>query len=124
MAYISEKVEAGDIGNLRIAANALYSVPFSDSTTDLFLEYLIAAEKVGLFDEIKHILARQVFIGSYPSGTWQICSNLVHKKELLERIYDKCPPGAIKSYINSLITSAVEKIRKYSNTDDDDDDLT
>ncbi|MDD8019995.1 MAG: hypothetical protein PHU81_02260 [Acidobacteriota bacterium] len=119
MGYISEKVEAGDVGNLRIAANALCSVPFSNGTTDLYLEYLIATEKVGLFDEIKHVLAQQVFFGS-PSATWQISSDLAHKKESLERMYDKCPPGTIKSYINSLITSVIEKIQKCSNIDDDD----
>ena len=111
--YISDKVKIGDAENLKIATDALFSVPFSVNTIDLFLDFLIAAEKAGVLDDAKDVFTHQVITGSYSSAVGEAPPALVNKKEALEKMRDKCSPGTIKNYIDSLIRSVSADIQRH-----------
>lgn len=118
--YAEEKIKTGNQEEIKIAANALLGVPFGKETADLFLNLLLSAEKADALEDAKEVYAHQVLSGSYTSTVGQAPPALVHKKEALEAIHKKCPPGEIRSYINSLIKSIEQSIKDHL---DDDEEL-
>lgn len=111
--YIGDKVKLGDAENLKIAADALFGVPFSNDTADLFLNFLLSAAKSGVMSEAKDVFAHQVLSGGYTYTTGEIPQSLVDKKETLTRMYNKCQPGSVKNYIDSLTRSISQDIQKH-----------
>lgn len=111
--YISEKIEAGDTGSLEVAANAFFGVSFGDSTSDLFLNFLIAAEKADALEKAKDVFTHQIISGGYSSTVGEAPPALVNKKATLEKMCDKCSPGIIKNYIDSLIKSLAADIQRH-----------
>ncbi|MFA5870300.1 MAG: hypothetical protein WC842_00180 [Candidatus Paceibacterota bacterium] len=111
--YIGDKIKTGDAESLKIATNAFFGISFGADTIDLFLNFLMAAEKAGVLDEAKDVFTHQVISGSYSSTVGQAPPALVNKKEALEKISAKCQPGVIKNYVDSLTGSIADDIKRH-----------
>jgi len=102
--YINDKIKKRGVGDLRTAISALYFVSFKDDTADLFLSVLLWAEKEAMLDEAKDVFSHKIS-SSYGWTTREAPRDLINKKEALTKIYDTCPPGVAKNFLNSLILS-------------------
>jgi len=111
--YIDDKIKEGSVESIKIASNALLGVSFSNNTAELFLNFLLSAEKAGILEKAKDVFIHQVISGSYTSTVGEAPPVLVNKKEALVKIHDKCPPGIIKNHINSLIKSISTDIQRH-----------
>ena len=103
--YIDEKIIKGDSKNIRIASNILLGIPFNKSTADLFFKLLISAEKVNILEEAQETFTHKVLSGSYSANVGKAPPALINKKGILTELYEKCRPGIIKDYLDSLIKS-------------------
>ena len=111
--YIDEKIKEGKGSDLKIAVNALFGVHFGNDTADLFLNLMLSAEKVGALDDAKEVFSHQVLSGSYSSTIGEAPPALSNKKDALTKIYEKCPPGIIKNFIDALIKSLSDDIQRH-----------
>ena len=109
--YIVDKIKQGGANNLKTAINALFGVAFGNDTADLFLEMLLSAEKAEVLNEAKSVFSHQVLSGIYRWAAREAPPALLNKKEALTKIYDECPPGAVRNYIDSLIKSISKDIQ-------------
>jgi hypothetical protein len=103
--YIDEKIKKGDSKNIRVASNILLGIPFNKSTADLFFKLLISAEKVNILEEAQETFTHKVLSGSYSANVGKAPPALINKKGILIELYEKCRPGIIKDYLDSLIKS-------------------
>lgn len=111
--YIGEKIVQENLESTKIAIDALYGVHFGVDTADLFLDVLNKSEKFDLIEEAKSVFSHQVITGSYGGTLGEAPPALVAKKDALDGIHSKCPPGMIKNYIDSLRRSVADDIKRH-----------
>ncbi|MBD3227663.1 MAG: hypothetical protein GF329_05700 [Candidatus Lokiarchaeota archaeon] len=111
--YIQEKIQTAKKDKVKIAISSLYGIKFGGDTSDLFLNMLLVSEKVGLLNEAREVFFHQVLSGGYSSSIGEAPPALVNKKNALEAIHKKCPPGLVKNYIDSLTRSIADDIQRH-----------